>query len=576
MTARRLFLRMSLSLGGAVLGAHVAQSQAIEEHPAPILHGPALTQLEAGALLRGSTDATPFGVNLSGLMVVDAHEGAAAQTKNGAPTKTGTGIDLTRAGPVASGLQAALAPFVGQPLSYKAIAAIEAAITRHYRENGRALVLVSVPPQEITAGVLQVNVNTFRLEAPPRLVGDATDAAHVTAQIRLTPGQEVDTARLMEDVAWLNLNPFRQVAVAFEPGQAADGTLLTLQVQSRRPWSAYAGISNAGSQETGMARLMAGFNVSALPWQDQQLSYQINISPESRGLWDTFGQKGYISHGLTYFAPITLGNGLRFKATAGLTHVSSFAVSGDFATGTTTDGQSFELAFPLPRRTGAWVLVPELYLGLEHNAFASRKLFGGLDYAQEAAELSHVELGFRSSLNGRLFGRPTQGDVDVSVVAGHQDGADDYRFVKFKITQDIGLQGGQQIALRLSGQKAQGPLHPIDQLGLGGASTVRGYAANAVSAASATSLSVEYRLRPLDFPLAGQAAKLRPHAFLDLGHAAATDVTPAADLASVGIGGTVSIGESWETSFTLADALKAAGEVKSGDISVALRLIARF
>ena len=574
MTARASLARKRLGISVAlILWAPLALAQAVEKHPAPILHGTGATRLDAGALLQGSTDATPFGVGLSGIMLVDAHENGAARAK------TGPGVDIAQAGPTARGIAAKLSPFVGQPLSYKLISEIEAAVTQHYRENGRSLVLVTVPPQEITTGVLQVNVNTFRLEAPPVLAGDATDGDHVTRQIRLRPGQEVDTAKLMDDVTWLNLNPFRKVAVAFEPGQTADGTRLTLQVQSKRPWSAYAGASNAGAEGTGALRVFGGFNVSALPWKDQQLSYQINLAPSPGGLWDTEGTKGYVSHGLSYFVPVTLNNGFRFKATAGLTHASSFAVpDAVFSTGTTTDGASLELAFPLPRKSGTWALVPELYLGLAQDDYSRRQYFGGAVFATEASKLTRVTLGLRSSLNGRLFGRPTHGDLDLSLVAGRQEGAtdSDFSYAKFRVGQEISLEGGAQVALRLGGQYSPGKLHPLEQLGLGGESTVRGYGANAVSSQSAVSLSVEYRLTPIDVPMGGKTGQLRPHVFADWGYADATDTTPSAHLAGIGLGGALSVGEDWEAAFTLANALNDAGSVQAGDVSVALRLIARF
>lgn len=575
MTARRRLLT-GLALGG-VLAAPMAAAQAVEQYPAPILHGAAPARLDAGALLTGSTDATPFGVDLSGLMVVDAPVAGA-----GAKAKTGPGIDTSAAGVTAQapGFARSLRPFLGQPLSYKVIDEIKAAITRFYRENGRSLVLVSVPPQEITSGVLQVNVNTFRLEAPPVVAGDQADGAHIARQIRLQPGQEVDTGRLVEDVAWLNLNPFRRVSVAFEPGRQADGTRLTLQVQSKRPWSAYVGASNAGSDETGTARVFGGFNLSALPWQDQQLSYQVNASPGLGGLWDTEGTKGYVSHAFGYFIPVSFSNGFRVKARLGLDHVSSFAeTSPIFSSGTTSEGKSLELAFPLPRRAGTWTLVPELYLGLLQADYQRRQFFAGTLFSTETTRLSRVELGLRSALNGQLFGRATHGDVDLALGMGRQETnglSSDYRYLRFSLSQDISLEGKRGLKLRLAGQHAPDSLHPLEQLGLGGDSSVRGYPSNTASASSGASLSVEYRLAPIDLPLGGRQGEFRPHVFADWGVTQAQGGAASQTLASLGLGGSFTLGEQFEAAFSLAQALGESGAVEEGDVSVALRLVARF
>lgn len=574
--AGRSPLRIGVCIGGAILSAPMAFAQAVERHPAPILHGTGTARLDAGALAQGSTNATPFGVDLSGIMLVDAHGNGAARAK------TGAGIDTSGADAVArrSGLAARLRPFLGQPLSYKVISEIEAAVTAHYRENGRSLVLVTVPPQEITSGVLQVNVNTFRLEDSPTVAGDKADTSYVQRQIRIAPGQEVDTARLLDDVTWLNLNPFRKVAVSFAPGKAADGTRMTLQVQSKRPWSAYAGASNAGSPETGPGRVFAGFNISALPWKDQQLSYQINIAPNSDGLWDVGQSKGYASHALSYFVPLTLGS-FRVKATLGLNHVSSFAL-GDagFATKTETTGKTLELSFPLPRHSGGWSLVPEVYLGYEADDYTSDLSFGGILTPTEETTIRHVELGLRSSLNGRLMGRPTHGDFDISILRGRQETAGqpsaDYSMARFRIAQEIGLEGDRQLALRLSGQYSPDEIHALEQLGLGDEATVRGYGSNAASSQSGASLSIEYRLTPIDLPVAGQTARVRPHVFADWGFAAATAATPAEHLAAVGLGTQVDLGEGFQANLDISNALSDAGKVEAGQMAVALRLMARF
>ena len=563
--------RLVLMAGALALAGGAAGGQAVETHPAPILHGPATARLDAAALLRGSEDARPFGVDLSGLMLVDAHQGGAALPKSGA------GIDVSHAGAVAqgAGLAARLRPFLGQPLSYKLIAEIEAAVTQHYRESGRALVLVTVPPQEITSGVLQVNVNTFRLEGT-EVAG--APGGYVQSQIRQHPGEEVDTGRLMEDVAWLNLNPFRHVAVAFQPGATPDGTRLTLQVEQRRPWSAYLGASNGGSEDTGTARIFGGFNLSALSWQDHQLSWQTNASPSalSAGLWDMGSEKGYVSHALGYFVPVTLPGGFRFKATFGLSHVSSHAVpDATFATDTTTDGATLELAVPLRRVTGTWSLLPEAYLGLATSSYDRQQYFGGTLFDSEATRLTSVELGLRSSLNGRLMGRPTHGGFDVSVVTGRQetDGTTTrFTFAKASIGQEIGLERDRQLALRLSGQ-AGDAVHALYQAGLGGEATVRGYPSNAASGSRAASLAVEYRLTPMDLDLAGQGAKLRPHAFADWGVVGGSE---GAHLAAIGLGGSLEMGEALSAQLDLAKALTDAGTVEAGETSIALRLIAKF
>lgn len=562
-------------------GACMLHAQAVEMHPAPVLHGPQTESISAGALETRLTDPTPFGPDLSGLFVVDAHANGGS-----ARAKTGAGVNTSLAGVTAqsAGFRAVLQKYLGQPMSYKLIGQIEVAITKYYRDNGRSLVQVTVPPQEVTSGVLQVNVNTFVLEQTAVQGAVPGAQGYVASQIRVKPGQEVNTATLLDDVNWLNLNPFRHVSVVFEPGQSADSTRLTLQVQNGRPYSAYAGVSNSGTADTGLGRIFAGFNMSALPWQDHQLSYQFNGAPGgiAKGhLWNADGDKGYLSHAISYFVPITFGNGFRMKATLGASHISSYSVpGGPFTSATTTNGITGELSFPLPHVSGDLTLQPEVFVGLAADSYNRTQYLFGFNFDQEKTALQHVELGVRSSLNGKVFGKATRGNFDVSVTAGQliTDGAPQttYAYVKASISQEVMIDKDRSVALRFGGQYSPDDLHPLEQLSLGGDGTVRGYPSNAVPSQTAASFSVEYRAAPISVPVAKVTGQFRPHVFADFGFADATPISAVSHLASIGLGGEFSVGESFVAKVDVAQTLTNAGNTDKGTVSVALQLTARF
>lgn len=579
-----------LSSVALIAGASAVRAKGVEQHPAPVLHGPQTDTISAQALATRLNDGAPFGVDLSGLMVVDSHANGAA-----ARAKTGPGINTGLAGSTARSPQfaAVLLKYIGQPLSYRVIGSIEADVTKFYRDHGRSLVLVTVPPQEVTSGVLQINVNTFVLE--DTVVEGAAAAAqqgYVASQIRVKPGQEVNTATLLEDVNWLNLNPFRHVSVVFEPGGQADSTRLTLQVQNGRPWSAYAGFANSGTFDTGEDRIFAGFNLSALPWQDHQLSYQFNAAPESIShgdFWNTGTNKGYVTNALSYFVPITTASGLRMKLTLGLDHISSYSVPGGiFTSGENTSGATAELAFPLPRQTGTWTLVPEVYVGAAYNDFSRTQYAFDTAIATEKTKVSHVELGLRSALNGKLFDLSTHGDFAVSVISGQarlnfvtlpfvpDTSKVTYSYVKASIRQELQLPQDRSVALRFGGQYSSDLLPSLEQLSLGGDGTVRGYPTDSVSSQSAASFSIEYRSTPFSLPMGKGTGKLRPHVFADAGVADKTVTTPFAQLASVGLGAELDVGEDLIAKLDVAQALDDAGTTKAGDILWAFQLTARF
>ncbi len=577
----RKTLSHALAAGGLVLAPlSAALAQGVEEHPAPIATGPQVTTLSAELFANRPDDPTPFGVTLGGLMLVDAKaNGGKLVAKGGA-----TGVNTQFGGPTAqnAALQRRLARYIGQPLSFRLLSEIQAEITKFYRENGRSLVSVTVPQQEITGGVVQINITAFVL-ATTRIEGaDPQSEGFLRRQVRLRPGQEVDTDTLLDDVNWLNQNPYRHVSVVFAPGQAQNSTNLTLRVRTGRPWSGYAGLSNAGTPDTGEYRVFAGANISALPWRDQQLSYQFTGSPESLGkfrLWDTGRDKGYLSHALTYFIPITTQNGFRTKLTFGASHISSYSVPGGVATtGTETVVLNGEAAIPLRKVSGRFQLVPELYAQVEYNDYDKTTFFGGFQ-TETDAELLHLAIGLRAGTNGSLFGRNSRGSIDVAYVIGRETttaGETEFAFAKFNLKQEIFLENDHSLAFRLSGQRSQDVLHPLEQMALGGDGTVRGYGVNSVAGDSALAGSIEYRMSPWSFALGNDEGSFTPHIFADFGMT--QNNGPGADetLSSIGFGGEIGLGKNIVGSLDIAQALEGAGPVSANSTSIAFQFTARF
>ncbi len=572
-------------LGGgtfALLQATGVQAQTVEQHPAIIFQGPQSVTLNAQMFASQPGDAKPFGVALSGLMIVDAHANGAKLLPHGA---TG-GINTSAAGPTAqkATLRVLLSKYIGQPLSFKLLSAIQADVTRFYRENGRSLVSVTVPQQEITSGIVQINVTAFVLGTTQIAGADAVSTAFLSRQVRLKPGQEVNTDRLLDDINWLNQNPYRHVSVVFDPGQAQDSTNLTLQVKSGRPWSGFVGMSNAGTTDTGILRVFGGVNISALAWQDQQLSYQFNGAPDSLTkfhLWNAGQDKGYLSHAFTYFIPITTNSGFRTKLTFGASHISSYSVPGGvFTAGTQTSVFNGEIAFPLPKTSGGFNLVPELYAQVEYNDYDKLQYFFGFPFAEEKTRLLHGALGLRTGMSGQMFGKPSTGSADVSFVYGHRDTdgfpTSNYRYGKFSLKEELNLDREKSVLVRVSGQSSPDVLHPLEQLALGGDGTVRGYPVNGVAGSSAFAASLEYRMPSWSFKAGDQDGAFRPHVFADWGYAQGDAPFPNATMASVGVGGEIGIGKDIVGSVELAEALHAAGATKANSPSITFQLTARF
>ncbi|SDH19357.1 ShlB/FhaC/HecB family hemolysin secretion/activation protein [Propionivibrio dicarboxylicus] len=148
-----------------------------------------------------------------------------------------------------------IAPYTGPGKVYgdvqKALEAVEAA----YRERGFGAVQVTVPEQEITQGVVRLDV----VEAKIRTIavnGNAHfDEANILGSL---PSLALDTtpnARILsEQVQLANENPAKKVDVVLAQGEQDDELDLRIDVKDQKPWSGFLTSDNTGNLSTGRDR----------------------------------------------------------------------------------------------------------------------------------------------------------------------------------------------------------------------------------------------------------------------------------------------------------------------------------
>ena len=284
----------------------IAQAQVVERNlpPEPPRRAPAI-KLDTNDLLR-SDDATPLGVNVQAIVLIGANAGA----KQVGGTK---GVDVSEVSGVdAAALREQLTPFVDRPLSRKLIAEVQAAVATAYREAGRPFVSVTLPPQEVSSGVLQLRVIVFKV-AGIKVTGAAPES-YPQSRIRLVPGQEIDARKLETDLDWANRNSFRQVEAVFGPGKDLGLTDVNIQVTDRKPWQVYAGYANSGTLLTDRNRYYVG--ASGAPSADIVASYQLTSSGNfwvDDGVFSRTDDAKYVSQAGRLLTPLGLRTSSRSR-----------------------------------------------------------------------------------------------------------------------------------------------------------------------------------------------------------------------------------------------------------------------
>ncbi|MGD1933046.1 MAG: ShlB/FhaC/HecB family hemolysin secretion/activation protein, partial [Candidatus Phaeomarinobacter sp.] len=339
----------------------------------------------------------------------------------------------------------------------------------------------------------------------------------------------VDSGVLLEDLNWLNQNPYRNVAAVVEPGRKAGETNLTLRSREVKPWQVYAGYQNSGVESTDRDRVFVGFNTAGIPLTDHLLSYQLTASPDfwwDEGPFGDAGHADYESHSVSYFVPLPW----RHKLTVQASYIDSTATLAAPFTQESESAQVYvDYAVPIVSQGD---LRYDGYGLVEWKQQNTNVRFGGIPARKSTLGIGQLGGGVRGSMRddwgatgfdlrvvvspGGLVGHNDDGDFVASTGNPDADATYAYLFGSAQRLTPISLiDSDLNTALRF--QVGSNDLAGIEQFSAGGANTVRGYEALEVSGSQGVAFSNELRLPTLSpFDTAtGVSDALVPFAFID-------------------------------------------------------------
>lgn len=565
----------------------VAQSLPVERNLPPEA-APSPGGLTMDRPAPAATDPTPLGVSIRAIHLIGRDDAVAMRTDGEA---VGIGrIDIARtdgAAIPADQLRATMLAFVGKQLSMAVIADMQAAIADVYRRAGRPFVSISVPPQEITAGVVTLRVIEFGLgRVSVQGEGGARDAA-LAARIRAADGEPIEAARIDEDLRWLNRFPYRQVQGVFSPGDGLGRSDLTLVLAARRPWQVYAGYSNTGTRETDRNRFFFGGGFGLPGLNDAYGSWQ------TTGSRNLFGKAGrllpgdgdradYLSHSARFVLPTLARQAIEISP--------NFVATRQGRDSVTSDNNFFEL--PLYYRSALSNLLPGLYFGdlqagVEAKMLDRRVSFDGVGLGRSRADVFQIGVGWDATWSDgtdtTLFSVMAKLNPG-GVMAGNDDAGwtaysngrvrhANYAYATATASRITELGGGIALSNELTVQFAGRPLPDTEQIALGGLYAVRGYDLGNGVADHGVVLRNELRL--LGFPLV-QDDVLQPFAFLDggIGRDIGGDRTPR--LAGTGVGVDYRVAGTVTMNMTAAVALAREGNRQPRDLDLKVRFFASY
>jgi hemolysin activation/secretion protein len=479
--------------------------------------------------------------SLKGLVFIPGPE---ALRKDGLPNTTGIsapGLPLL----AEPAFTAKVSPYIGGKVTMGDLNKIAEAVTGWYKDHDQPFVSVTIPPQNITAGTVQVVVMQYRIGAVKPEGNNWFSSELLVRESGLKPGQELTLNGVQEGLERLNGNPFRTVNTVFQPGEDTGVTDVVLKTEDRLPLRLYATFDNAGTANLGRGEWGVGINWGNAFGLDQQVSYQFTRSTSAR----------FNAHSVSWTAPL-LWNG---RLVIFGSYEKERPSAGTFFNEDGNSGQaSLRYVHALPAFTLAQGigLSHDVQIGYDFKTTNNNLEFGGIQVFTSAVEVDQFPIVYeatetdkwgQTAFENQLVLSPggiTGGNTDAAFRASDPRSGSGYIYDRIGFTRTTNLPAKFSLVTRVLGQLANGNLQSSEELGLGGPASVRGYYTDTGIASEGVLVSNEIRAPAVSLAkVLGQKLpvddQIQVGAFWDWGHVSQVDAVPdqlnSATLSSLGL-----------------------------------------
>ena len=454
-------------------------------HEAPMVTAPVPTTQPSAAsesrILSPDLKGLVFRAGMDGLAAHGLSTGAAGPTGVAAP-------DLPALRDVR--FQNQMRAFLGKPFTAGDLARITAQTRAWLASHDHPFVDVSVPPQNITSGVIQVVVTEYRLGDIDVVGARYFSKPLVRSASGLKPGETITLNALQEDLARLNENPFLSVDAVFKPGQAPGTTDLELRVKDRFPVRVYVGYDNQGYRSLGLQEFDAGVNWGNAFGTGQILSAQYTRSFTGR----------FTAYSASDVIPLPWRDKLLvFGSYARLTPL----IADGFNNVGHSGQASVRYVHTLPKLS--W-LTGHIQLGYDYKSTDNNLEFAGLQVIASAAEVHQFPVIY-DGLETDRFGQ-TAIENDLIFAPGGLGGRNTdaafqsltpgasarYVYDRLSVTRTTRLPAGFTWVARAVVQRSSAILPSSEQLGGGGVGSARGYYPDTGIGSNGELISQEIRL----------------------------------------------------------------------------------
>ncbi|MCH7880469.1 MAG: ShlB/FhaC/HecB family hemolysin secretion/activation protein [Proteobacteria bacterium] len=474
--------------------------------------------------------------------------------------------------PIGKSAYRVLAPFVGEHYGLEGLSAAADALEQAVIKAGYSFHRVSLPPQQLTTGTVQMKVSSFaigNIEIKGNQFFDESNILNSLPELRV--GKTPNTKKLSRSLKLANTHAAKQMELQFREGEESDTIDASLTVQDKNPQIVFITLDNSGTRQVDEYRTTFGYQHGNLFNRDHAMTATLTTSPEN--------PDATLQYGLNYRIPL-YSQGASIDILLSDSEVNSGTIGSLIQVSGT--GSIFGVIYNKTLLSDSNIS-HHWSLGLQYRLFENEFNVGGPSTVTKVLS-TPLELGYAFERQGRSSSLSGGIRIAVNVPSGNYSEQVDYQtarigaenewsVTRFNLSYDQLIGNDWLLHLGLSGQASDDLLISGEQFGVGGLTTLRGFEERSITGDAGQQASVELWMPPVT------AYQLRFLVFYDIASLEFND-GGTTDLSSAGLGMRWSWKQNLNLSLDYGQIIDGGGPDTSinrdGDDKLHLELVYRF
>jgi len=373
-------------------------------------------------------------------------------------------------------VERAVYPYLGPDKTIEDVQAVQQSLETVYRDQGYGTVVVNIPEQDVSEGVVRLAVVEGKVERLRVTGSDYFSLSRIKEEVpALAEGEVPYLPEVQEQLTALNrLTPDRRVTPVLRPGRTPGTVEVELQVEDELPLHGSVELNDRFTRNTSRLRLNASVSYDNLWQRGHSLGLSYQTAPEDRSEVEVFSG--------TYMFPLPDTNhrvvlyGVRTDS-----DVATVGTLGVIGSGTLGGARLALTLDPLAERRYFHTLT----LGADYKDFDETIELSGagdvdtpIDYHLFSANYSGRYAGQNSDTRFRAgwnFAFRGLGNSEEEFQEKRFMAKPNFFYLRGSVEHTRALWRGTEAFARIAGQFADSPLINNEQFSIGGVGSVRGY-----------------------------------------------------------------------------------------------------